>query len=266
MVEYAKNRGIQHLEIINNASLMNENIVRSIIENGIDRVQLSIDSLNKENYDVLRASKKKGHSYYKTALKNILSFLKINEEYNHKVYVSISAVQTTLNKHEQEEFQKFWNKLPIDNVYFSKLSSLQDNSPMEEAERFSGNIKEKQICVIPWITLSIKADGDIVICSHDYHNRYPIGNIEQDKLINVWNNEKAYKLRQSLIDAELDYFVDIQHDCVKCNNPCNGAGKDDFVKNIPLYMEKTVLGKFSKKEIEFDKNFLEKELEKYENI
>lgn len=266
MISYAKAKGIKNLEIINNATLMNKKIAKEIIDAKIDRVQFSIDSLDKAKYDILRASKNKNRSFYYDAMQNILNFLKINDENGHHTYVSISSVQTSLNKHEKDEFLKFWNQLPVDNIYLSELSSLQDNSPMEEAERFTGDIKDKQICLIPWITLSVKADGNIVICSHDYHNRYPVGNIKNDKLIDVWNNEKSKKLRKSLINADLKYFIDIKHNCEKCNNPCLGFGKDDFVKNIPIRMEKTILGSLLKDKTKISNlSYIDRLLEEFKN-
>lgn len=262
MVVYAKKMGIENVEVINNATLLDEAMAIELIESGIDRVQFSIDSLKEEHYNILRASKKHAHSYFNDSMKNILKFLELNEQRGHKVYVSISAVLMKINIAERESFLAYWKSLPVDNVFFPALSSLQDNAPTDEAIRFEGDIKTKQICAIPWITLNVKADGDLVVCSHDYHNRYPIGNIGKDKLVDVWNNQKAKYLRKSLIDGELKYFQEIKHDCYACNNPCQGAGIPDFVSSLPTYLEKTVFGKQSEKP-PFNKILLNKEIAAY---
>jgi radical SAM protein with 4Fe4S-binding SPASM domain len=262
MTAYAKKMGIKNVEIITNATLLNEEISEQLIVSGIDRVQFSIDSIKKETYDILRPSKRSSLNYFNKCMKNILNFLYINEMHNHKVYVSISAVLMKINTSERKHFMEYWKSMPVDNIFFPPLSSLQDNSPTDEAIRFDGKIKEKPICIIPWMTLNVKADGDLVICSHDYHNRYPIGNIETDKLKDVWNNQKAKYLRKSLIDGELEYFQKIKHNCIVCNNPCQGANKEDFTSSLPTYLEKTLLKEFHKKPIH-NRELLEKELKKY---
>jgi len=189
----------------------------------------------------------------------------LNSENGFSVYTSISAVSTSLNSDERDSFVVFWDSLPVDNIFFSTLSTLQNNSPTAEALRFNGNIKTKPICIIPWISLSVKSSGDIVVCSHDYNNTYVVGNIENDDIFELWNNEKTRKLRKALIDGELDDFVNINHDCYSCNNPCIGCGRDDFLKDIPVYMEKTVIGKLAKSR-EYDLKKIQKIGETLESL
>lgn len=245
LVKYAKEKNFLYVDLITNATLLNKDIANKLIKYGLDRLQFSIDSIDREIYDRSRISKSKNKSHFYDAMKNILNFLWLNTENDHKVYTSISAMLTSINKHTKNEFLTYWERLPIDNICFPPLSTLQNNTPFSEIERFKGNIKSKQICVIPWITISIKSNGDVVLCSHDFHNRYPIGNIKDYDLLELRNNEKSKKLRKSLINGDLEYFAEIGHDCINCNNPCIGFGKGDFVKNGTEVIEKTVLKKSS---------------------
>jgi len=255
MVKYAKSKGFLYVELITNATLLDESAGKRLIEAGLDRIQFSIDSIDKNTYDILRMAKRKGISYFYDTMTNILNFLKLNVEGDYGVYTAISAVLTSLNRDQRENFVNFWSSLPVDNIYFPPLSTLQNNNPSNEAVRFNGDIKDKPICIIPWISLSVKSNGDIIVCSHDYHNVYPVGNILTDDLIDAWNNERTKRLRKALIDAELTSFIEIGHDCYSCNNPNLGCGKDDFINDIPVYMEKTVIGKLIKTKY-FDKTKL----------
>ena len=51
-------------------------------------------------------------------------------------------------------------------------------------------------CVSIYMTLEIDSNGDVSLC-RDYHD-YIIGNIQQDKVEDMWNNEAAVKFRQSI--------------------------------------------------------------------
>ena len=51
-------------------------------------------------------------------------------------------------------------------------------------------------CVSIYMTLEIDSNGDVSLC-RDYHD-YIIGNIQKDKVEDMWNNEAAVKFRQSI--------------------------------------------------------------------
>ena len=51
-------------------------------------------------------------------------------------------------------------------------------------------------CVSIYMTMEIDSNGDVSLC-RDYHD-YIIGNIKTDKVVDMWNNQKAMKFRQSV--------------------------------------------------------------------
>lgn len=51
-------------------------------------------------------------------------------------------------------------------------------------------------CVMPWLTAELMPNGDVSFC-RDYPD-YIIGNIAEDSINNIFNNEKAKKFRQTL--------------------------------------------------------------------
>lgn len=246
MVRLAKSRGVANVELITNATLLGRETAAALIDAGLDRIQFSIDSVRRETYDKLRRSKVRGRSYFNDAMRNILGFLRLNEERGGAVYTAISAVITSVNKDERDGFLGYWQGLPVDNIFFPHLSTLQNNCPSDEAERFTGDIRAKQVCVMPWLSVNVKSNGDVALCPQDYHNRYPVGNLRDGTLEAMWNGDRAKLLRRALLSADLGYFVGIGHDCVSCNNPCSGLGKDDFVRDLRTYMDKTVFAKMFK--------------------
>ena len=44
--------------------------------------------------------------------------------------------------------------------------------------------------------MEVDSNGDVSLC-RDYHD-YIIGNIKTDKVVDMWNNQKAMKFRQSV--------------------------------------------------------------------
>ncbi len=233
-VKYAKLKGF-NISIINNGTMLTEDLSRELVKSGLNRIQFSIDSINKFEYDSLRVSKIKNKSYYYKAILNILKFIRINYELNGNTFVSISSVQTSLNQN-LTSFDDFWNSVGVNNIFYAPLSTLQGNSPMEEAKEkyFVGDIHSKQVCMIPFTNIKINCDGDVNICTHDFHNIYPIGNVCDQSIVEIWNGKKAKKLRRALINAQLDEFDKMGHECTKCNNPLNGYGQSDVKENLHI--------------------------------
>ena len=53
-------------------------------------------------------------------------------------------------------------------------------------------------CIMPWLAAELMPNGDLAFC-RDYPD-YIIGNITQDSIINIYNNERAKKFRKLLKD------------------------------------------------------------------
>jgi radical SAM protein with 4Fe4S-binding SPASM domain len=70
-------------------------------------------------------------------------------------------------------------------------------------------------CVMPWIHLYINPDGNILPCC-DGNTDYPLGNIDQDKLSNIYNNKNFQRLRQGLLTGK--HPKECQHCWVKEKN------------------------------------------------
>jgi len=241
MVEIAKEQGF-NVWTINNGSMITRERAERLIKAGIDRVQFSIDSVVKDKFDRMRVAKGAKESLYDTVLGNILYFAKRNYEEGSPCYISISSVQTNLNKDDAEAFREFWYSMPFNNVFLAPLSTLQATSPSEEAQeqQYRGSMKDKPLCAVPFNSAKVNSDGSVNICTHDYNGVYAAGNVGDSRFSEIWNNENSQKLRQALIDGEVQDFVAIGHDCEKCNNPVIGYSVDSYVKGADERIERTI--------------------------
>lgn len=213
MIRYAKEKGF-NVSIISNATLLDADKARNLIDSGVDRCQFSFDSIEKCDYEQIR----RNANFEKTLL-NILNFLKMNKEGGFPVYVSISSVLCSLTESQQEKYLAFWKSLPVDNVYSSWLYTLQGDSGLYDEASKSICGKAYRTCSLPWRVLSVAANGDMKACPQDFNNTYVLGNAFQNSIREIWNGEKMQKLRQALLRAKLDEFTSINHDCAKCNAP-----------------------------------------------
>ena len=76
---------------------------------------------------------------------------------------------------------------------FNKLST--DGYKLQRASSVEKFVETNQICYANTYSISILPSGDCTICEMLYYNRFFIlGNIKEQKLIDIWNSEKAIDL------------------------------------------------------------------------
>lgn len=62
------------------------------------------------------------------------------------------------------------------------------------------NIPSKTFCILPWIHIYANADGNVLPCCIADHNR-PLGNLQQQSPIEVWNSERYKTLRLNMLSG-----------------------------------------------------------------
>ena len=67
------------------------------------------------------------------------------------------------------------------------------------------------ICNYPAYTFFIDYNGDVQMCSRDWAKKYVLGNVKNEKIIDIWLNEKYQFARKKLLEAERNFSP-----CNKC--------------------------------------------------
>lgn len=234
MIEYAKKNNF-NVSLISNSTLLNKQKIELLLKSDLDRFQTMFDSIDKESFENLRV----GADYEKTK-QNIINLIEMNEQMNHPVFISIGLIETSLTK-KIKETKQFWQSLPIDNFYHSPLFTLQADSGMYSEAMSQIGKKHKGICVCPFISLFISYNGDTVICPADFNNIWVTGNIFKDELEEIWNGERARRLRKALINNDVNFFTYVGHHCEKCNISYIEEYKTDGHRNaIPSRMARKI--------------------------
>jgi GTP 3',8-cyclase len=73
------------------------------------------------------------------------------------------------------------------------------------------NIPKKKICVLPTNFLQIDYKGNVILCCNDYHSSIVFGNLEKEKLIDIWNKIYYKKIRKQLRNGRIKLDI-----CKKC--------------------------------------------------
>ncbi len=210
MIEYANMNGIKVL-LNTNATLLTEEKADLLLDSGLSEVSFAFDGIKKSMYEKARV----GANYEKT-LNNILYFLKRRKEGKKKLpYAVLSILELEVEDYSEEEKDTFLKPFDglIDEIRLREVSTW--GSTFKDTDEFSyrDNSNVFGPCSRLWSTACITWDGDVVPCVYNANHEYIIGNIKQNKLVDIWNNERMIRLRRSMIEGN---YLDLSPLCENC--------------------------------------------------
>ncbi len=87
-------------------------------------------------------------------------------------------------------------------------------------------------CPQPFDRVEIYENGDVYNCCPSFLNNYSIGNIYESDFEQIWNSEKAIKLREKVSNGDFSYCSDI---CNMKNNLLNNEMPEEFKPIMQKY-------------------------------
>tara|TARA_Y100001958_G_C21096317_1_gene447786 strand:+ start:36 stop:923 length:888 start_codon:yes stop_codon:yes gene_type:complete len=120
--------------------------------------------------------------------------------------------------------------------YFSEekdfgITLSNRSGSMENAEFKIKALKEplKKACYIPTYTFFLDYQGDVLICPHDWGKKIILGNLEKNKLIDIWFSSKAMQIRKKLVNSNREFSP-----CNLCDVQGTFMGKKNstYFKNL----------------------------------
>lgn len=196
--QYVTDKGIMDIHFNTNALLLTEDMSKKILNTGVTRICFSVDAITEETYNKLRIGLN-----FRRVLNNIDMFLNLRAKMGLKLpIVRVSFLLQEENKHELEEFKKFW----VDKADYVAVQRYVPISPFND-ER-SHAIKEAptrgdQKCAYPYESLFIHGDGTVVPCAAHRARHISVGNINNDSIYNIWHSKAMWDLRNALKSGNL---------------------------------------------------------------
>lgn len=210
------------IKITSNGMLLTENDIKRIIESKLNAIYFSIDGNTPDENNLIR----RGADYSKV-VKNIKSLIKFKREMGAdlpKILVSNVQIvekilvdedfneQTRIDPPEfllkefDEELKN--NEISLQSLYPIVWPDMDIDPNLFKIQEITG--KESNFCDSVINTMTIRWNGDVVPCCYDLTSQEILGNIHENSLDMIWNNDKYIKLRE-LINKKL--FSGICKDC-----------------------------------------------------
>jgi len=189
-----KKSGIKCVIFSTNASLLSEDLAKRLLESGLDEIMLSIDSINKEEYEKMRVGLN-----FDRVIKNIINFFRLRETINPDMKIRVRGVSFfDLNIPEDrislKKWENFWEpyKKSQDRVYMKRSHNWGNQ---KKIDGYHESPKIYHPCILPWSTMHITTKGIVTICPHDFNGIMNIGDVNKNTMKEIWNNSNINNIR-----------------------------------------------------------------------
>ena len=202
MMAYCNSHGLRS-EISTNATLLDEESARKILDAGLGAIYLCLDGTTQETYERVR---RRGD--FEQTRENILRFAEMKSERGQGPRVSVQIIDIKPTSVEIEQFKHDWSVPGVDRVHVKAFDSWgsqveQINELRTDASSRTVLPEKRYHCPNLWYHVHIYWDGTLVCCDRDFNALYPLGNVK-DGVIKAWNGARMVELRRKHLQGRLD--------------------------------------------------------------
>jgi MoaA/NifB/PqqE/SkfB family radical SAM enzyme len=210
-VRYAGEKGLL-TNIHTNASLLDREMSRSLLDAGLRMITFSFDGETREEYGAIRRG-----GDFDSVLGNILSFLEMKLEMGSSFPETTMQVIRPVRPGETwrpdvgDEFRSRFRDLPLDrwlvippHNWTGDVSGIGEEKP--------GKVYFP--CQLFWQSLSIAWDGRVVGCCGDLNGGTVLGDLREQTIAGVWNSPEMVRMRELVVGKRPE--SDLCRGCTAC--------------------------------------------------
>ncbi len=202
MIAYCRSHGL-HSEISTNATLLDEESSRRILDAGLGAIYLCLDGASRETYEQVRC-----RGDFDKVRDNILRFAEMKAARSNGPRVSVQIIDIKPTAAEIEQFKREWKVPGVDRVHVKAFDSWGGQVEQINELRSDNNSRavvpdKRYHCPNLWYHVHIYWDGTLVCCDRDFNAAYPLGNVEHG-VMKAWNGPRMVELRRKHLRNDLD--------------------------------------------------------------
>ncbi len=200
-IRMAKNEGIT-CHLTTNGSMLNEKMMKEMIEEELDSVKFSFQGVDAEGYKTLRQK-----DDFEQLLKKIEK-LYVMRGKEKSPFITIATSITDETKVEIREFKEKCKRIAdkvevgittLEYIDISKVKDEKAKGVLEELKIKQNSSKKRYICCNQvFDVITIRWNGDITACCADNDGVMTLGNIAEKSIKECWNSPKQNKYREIL--------------------------------------------------------------------
>lgn len=253
MIAYAKTTGVKVISSTNGHLFANRTQAEKLVDSGLDTIIFAIDGVSPEIYRIFRQG-----GDLQTALEGLKMVARVKQERgSRKPCLNFRFIVTRDNEQEIPKVRKVARQMGADVLTFKTLNNCMPNFDHGETavllnpffiprqakyQRFKTDARGRLLrrrrnpCKQLWNHPVVHWNGNITPCTFDAHDRYTLGNLQEDSFRDIWWGEPYREMRRQFRE---DYRQ------IKLCNGCTyafdgGSCANETIAEVILYETFTV--------------------------
>lgn len=208
MVSLARNRGV-FVATSTNGHFLDSEKSAEIVQSGLNHLIISVDGLDQTTYEKYRVN-----GNLSKVLQGIEILLAARSAAKSRLpFIEIQFIVMRHNEHQMPQMKEFASRTGIDRLSFKTAQVYNFNSEnsiiptLNEKSRYRHNqqgdwVPSKKIrnrCHRIWSSIVVTWDGNVVPCCYDKDAAHKSGNLLEEPISLLWNNQKNNLFRQQVL-------------------------------------------------------------------
>jgi MoaA/NifB/PqqE/SkfB family radical SAM enzyme len=200
MIRYAKQKKCcARVDTTTNASLLSPEKSLAIIDAGLDRINISIEGINSQQY--------LNFSQFSLDFERFVGNIRFFYQHRKNCEMIIKINGDILGPGDKEKFYEIFGDI-ADGIYIESIMScwpefeLNGVQVNREVGIYQQEIKEVVVCPYVFYSFSINADGVASACYLDWARKLVIGDVRTQSVKQIWNGEKLRELQRIFLRKE----------------------------------------------------------------
>lgn len=192
IIRISKRLGMR-THVFTNGLLLNSNLSRQIVREGLDSLRFSVDGASEETYRLNRVGGK-----FEKVFQNMKEMVQIAREEKSRIELTWQFIALRNNEHEIENAKRMAKKIGIPFYLKTFAESVPEMIP--ERPEYRRRLQQKP-CKDVYGTICVYWNGDVVPCCYDVDGAEIMGNIVEESLKKIWDSKKYILFRKRVNEA-----------------------------------------------------------------
>ena len=207
MIRYASDRGVADILHMNtNGLCLSDEMIRRLLDSGLDDMTLSIDAFRRETY--LRT---KGHDLLPLVDRQVRRFVELRDKGQYsKPWIRAKIIEFEDTLAEVADFHDYWETV-VDEV---QVTGIHNWSGAIRRVRVTDETSETRYpCILLWYSVAINWTGEVSVCSVDWDTSSCVGSVMENSVQGIWTGDRIRRARRRELEGGHDFFS-VCRDCV----------------------------------------------------
>lgn len=197
MIRLAKESGrVDYIDFATNASAFSPNLLTSLVDAGLDRMNISLEGVSKEQYAE--------HAKIDFDFAKLVDQIRWFYPRRGNCEITIKVPGDYLSAEDRRKFFDLFGDY-CDRMFIEEISPIWPGFDLENRAGVSASktvgqyretLEDKDICTYIFYAMAINADGTVSACCPDWDQKLVVGNIRNESLRDIWHSPEMSKLRR----------------------------------------------------------------------